>query len=162
MAIHSPINKKNPKFQILGSRLFERWTWSICWTHKHASFLIFCGFFWVANDVVQGVSNRFKDGLVIWLWKLDDQGHPKLFSGIPKHVPLRPILGNDVSKWVEKKIFINSGILKYLEFWSSIFWKMRCMLESWSHILNIAQVFRMLVKTNFSTKSYIVRGLLAN
>jgi len=26
MAIHSPTNSKNPKFQILGSRIFERWT----------------------------------------------------------------------------------------------------------------------------------------
>jgi hypothetical protein len=24
--IHSPIDSRNPKFQILGSRLFERWT----------------------------------------------------------------------------------------------------------------------------------------
>jgi hypothetical protein len=40
-----------------------------------------------------------------------------LLSGIPKHVPLRSIWGNDVSKSVEKERFINSGISKYLEFW---------------------------------------------
>ncbi len=57
-----------------------------------------------------------KDGLVIRLWKSDVQGHPELLSGIPKHVPFRPIWGNDVSKSVEKEIFINNGILKYLVF----------------------------------------------
>jgi len=57
------------------------------------------------------------DGPVIQLWKSDDQGHPKLLSGIPKHVHFRFIWGNDVSKSVEKERFINSGILKDLEFW---------------------------------------------
>jgi hypothetical protein len=27
-----------------------------------------------------------KDGLAIRLWEFDDQGHPKLPNGIPKHV----------------------------------------------------------------------------
>jgi hypothetical protein len=58
-----------------------------------------------------------KDGPVIRLWKLDVQGHPKLLSGIPKHVPFCPIWGNDVSKLVKNEIFINNGILKYLVFW---------------------------------------------
>jgi hypothetical protein len=44
-----------------------------------------------------------KYGLAIQFWKSNDQGHPKLFSGIPKHVPFRPIWGNNVSKLVEKK-----------------------------------------------------------
>jgi hypothetical protein len=60
---------------------------------------------------------RPKVGLVIQLWKLDVQGHPELLSGIPKHVPFYPILGNDVSKSVKKEIFINNGILKYFVFW---------------------------------------------
>jgi hypothetical protein len=34
------------------SRLFEGWPWSIDWTYMYAFFSIFCGFFWVANDVV--------------------------------------------------------------------------------------------------------------
>jgi hypothetical protein len=58
-----------------------------------------------------------KDGLVIRLWKSDDQGHHKLPSGIPKHVFFRLIWGINVSKSVEKERFINSGISKYLEFW---------------------------------------------
>ncbi len=82
---------------------------------------IFYGFFWVPSDVVQGVSNIFnmepqKDGLTIRLWKFDDQGCPKLLSGIPKLVPFYLIWRNDASKLVEKEKFINSGILKYLEF----------------------------------------------
>ncbi len=58
-----------------------------------------------------------KDGLVIWLWKFDDQCHPKLPNGILKHVPFQPIWGNDAPKSINKKKFINSGISKYLEFW---------------------------------------------
>jgi hypothetical protein len=58
-----------------------------------------------------------KDGLTIRLWKFDDQGCPKLPSGIPKVVPFYLIWRNDASKLVEKEKFINSGILKYLEFW---------------------------------------------
>jgi len=51
------------------------------------------------------------------LWKFDDQGCPKFPSGVPKHVPFYPIWGNDVSKLIKKEKFINSGVLKYLEFW---------------------------------------------
>ncbi len=57
------------------------------------------------------------DGLAIHLWKLDDQGCPKLPSGISKPIPFLPIWGNDVLKLVEKERFINSEISKYLEFW---------------------------------------------
>jgi hypothetical protein len=52
IAIHSPTNSRNPRFQLLGLKLFERWIRSIGWTHKHAFLLIFCGFFWVASDVM--------------------------------------------------------------------------------------------------------------
>ncbi len=58
-----------------------------------------------------------KDGPTIRLWKFNDQGHPKLPSGIPKLIPFCPIWGNDDSKLVEKEQFINSGISKYLKFW---------------------------------------------
>ncbi len=61
------------------------------------------------------------DGPIIRLWKLDDQGHPKLPSGIPKPIPFRPIWGTDVSKSVEKERFINIGISKFKFFESSIF-----------------------------------------
>jgi hypothetical protein len=51
------------------------------------------------------------------LWKSDDQGHPKLPSGILKHVSFHPIWGNDAPKSIKKDKFINSGISKYLKFW---------------------------------------------
>ncbi len=58
-----------------------------------------------------------KDGLVIWTWKYNNQGCPKLPSGIPKPIPFRPIWGNDASKSIKKKKLINNDISKYLEFW---------------------------------------------
>jgi hypothetical protein len=76
------------------------------------------------------------------LWKCNDQGHPNLFSGIPKLVPFCPIWGNDASKLVEKEKFINSGILKYLEFWKLNILKdemyarvMKPYIEYWEGIL---------------------------
>jgi len=44
---------------------------------------------------------------------LDDQGHPKLFSGIPQPIPFHPIWGIDALKSVKKERFINIGISKY-------------------------------------------------
>jgi hypothetical protein len=52
------------------------------------------------------------------LWKYDNQGHPKLPSGVPKLVPFRPIWGNDASKSIKEEKVICSGISKYLEFWN--------------------------------------------
>jgi hypothetical protein len=58
-----------------------------------------------------------KNGPTIWLWKFDDQGCFKLLDGVSKPIWFHPIRGNDVSKLIEEKEFINSGILEYLEFW---------------------------------------------
>ncbi len=58
-----------------------------------------------------------KDGLVIWLWKYNNQGCPKLPSEIPKPIPFCPIWGNDASKSMKEKKLINNDISKYLEFW---------------------------------------------
>jgi hypothetical protein len=55
-----------------------------------------------------------KDVLAIQLWKFNNQGHPKQPSGVPKLVPFCQIWNNDVSKSIEKKIFINSCISQYL------------------------------------------------
>jgi hypothetical protein len=46
-----------------------------------------------------------KDGLVIQLWKFNNQGHPKLPSGVPKLVPFCHIWNNNVSKSIENKNF---------------------------------------------------------
>jgi hypothetical protein len=58
-----------------------------------------------------------KDGLTTQLWKFDNQGRPKLPSGVSKHVPFCPIWGNDASKSIEKEKIINSDTPKYLKFW---------------------------------------------
>jgi hypothetical protein len=55
-----------------------------------------------------------KDGLVIQLRKFNNQGHPKLPSGVPKLVPFCHIWNNNVSKSIENKNFINSFISQYL------------------------------------------------
>jgi hypothetical protein len=100
----------------------------------------------VANDAIQGVPTDSiwspKDGPTIQLLKSDDQGRPKLLSGIPKLIPFRPIWGNDALKLVEKKRFINSGISKYLEFWKLNILKdevyaraMKPYIEYWEGIL---------------------------
>jgi hypothetical protein len=52
------------------------------------------------------------DGLAIQLWKFNYQSCPKLPSGVPNLVPFHPIWGNDASKSIEKKKFINNGISK--------------------------------------------------
>jgi hypothetical protein len=54
-----------------------------------------------------------KYGLAIQLWKFNNQGHPKLLSGVPKLVPFCHIWNNDVSKSIEKENFINSCISQY-------------------------------------------------
>jgi hypothetical protein len=59
-----------------------------------------------------------KEGLAIWLWKSNNEGWPKLPSGVSKLVPFPPIWGNDVTKVVEKQNFIIATISKYLEFWN--------------------------------------------
>ncbi len=59
-----------------------------------------------------------KQSPTIWLWKFDDESHPKLPSGVFKLVPFCPSWGNDVTKVVEKQIFITIGISKYLELWN--------------------------------------------
>jgi len=58
-----------------------------------------------------------KDGLGIQLWKEDGIGRPKLPMGVPNPFPFRLIWGNDELRACEKESFINSGILKYIEFW---------------------------------------------
>jgi hypothetical protein len=55
-----------------------------------------------------------KDFLAIQLWKFNNQGHSKLPSGVPKLIPFCQIRNNDVSKSIEKEIFINSDISQYL------------------------------------------------
>ncbi len=51
----------------------------------------------MANDTIQGVSNIFNMEPQRWPYnsivKSNDQGRPKLLSGIPKLVPFRPIWG---------------------------------------------------------------------
>ncbi len=76
------------------------------------------------------------------MWKFDNQGCPKLPSGIPKPIPFHPIWGNDASKLVEKDKFINSGISKYLKFWKLNILKdemyarvMKSYVEYWESIL---------------------------
>ncbi len=104
-----------------------------------------------------------KDGLAIQLWKSNDQGHPKLPIGIPKHVPSRPIWGNDASKLIEKENFINNGISKYLEFWKLNILKdemyartMQPYIEYWEGIL------KCLSKPTPQQSLNIVRGFLAD
>ncbi len=61
---------------------------------------------------------NMKEGLAIWLWKSDDEGHPKLLNGVPKLVLFCPIWGNDIMKAMEKQIFNIARISNYLEFWN--------------------------------------------
>ncbi len=59
-----------------------------------------------------------KEGPAIQLWKSEDEGWPKLSSGVPKLIPFHPIWGNNITKAMEKKNFITFVISKYLEFWN--------------------------------------------
>ncbi len=51
------------------------------------------------------------------MWKEDGTGWPKLSMGVSNLGPFRPIWGNDELRACEKKMFINRGISKYIEFW---------------------------------------------
>jgi hypothetical protein len=75
MVIHPPTNTIFFKFQVLSLWLFERWPLDVSQTYIYAYLCIF----WVVSDVVQGVVNKYDvDGLVIQLWKFNNQGCPKL------------------------------------------------------------------------------------
>jgi hypothetical protein len=69
------------------------------------------------------------------------KGSSKLLNGIPKHVPFHSIWGNDALKLVEKEKFINSGILKYLEFGKFNILRDEMYTRAISLILNIGRVF---------------------
>jgi hypothetical protein len=133
------------------------------WLDTH----IFCGFFWVASGEVQGVSNRFNMEPQRWPYNLIVEVWwsrlPQISWWNSNTCSFLSYLGNDVSKLVKKEKFINSGIFKYLEFW-----KLNILRdEMYARVMKpsihwISRVyFRMLVKTNSSTKSRIIRGLLA-
>ncbi len=53
----------------------------------------------------------------IQLWKANADGYLKLPTKVPNHVPYRPIWGHDVVRLVNREIFINAGLSKYMEFW---------------------------------------------
>jgi hypothetical protein len=59
-----------------------------------------------------------KECPTIQLWKSDDEGRPKLSSGISKLVPFHPFWANDITKAMEKQNFITFVISKYSEFWN--------------------------------------------
>jgi hypothetical protein len=102
---------------------------------------------------------------------LDDQGHPKLPSGIPKPIPFLPIWGDDVLKSVEKERFINSGISKYLEFWKLSILKdemyarvMKPYIDYWEGILKclskpIPQQSHVLLEGFWSTSNWKVNHM---
>jgi hypothetical protein len=79
------------------------------------------------------------------LWKFNDQGHPKLSSGVLKLTPFCAIWDNDLSISIEKEISINSGISKYLEFWKlnimkdDMYTKAMGYIEYWEGILKSCQ-----------------------
>jgi hypothetical protein len=79
------------------------------------------------------------------LWKSNDQGHPKLSSGVLKLTPFCAIWDNDLSISIEKEISINSGISKYLEFWKlnimkdDMYTKAMGYIEYWEGILKSCQ-----------------------
>ncbi len=56
-----------------------------------------------------------KDGLMIWLRKVDAAGHLKLLVGIPNLIPFCPIWGNDELRAIEKERFISIDISKYVD-----------------------------------------------
>jgi hypothetical protein len=58
-----------------------------------------------------------KNDPTIQLWKEDGIGRPKMLRRVLNLVLLLLIWGNDELKASEKERFINSGILKYIEFW---------------------------------------------
>ncbi len=75
MVVHPPTNTRFFLFQVLSLWLFERWPLDVSQTYIYAYLCIF----WVVSDVIQGVVNKYDvDGLVIQLWKFNNQGCPKL------------------------------------------------------------------------------------
>jgi hypothetical protein len=58
-----------------------------------------------------------KDGPPIWLWQVDNLGHPKPPQGFWNPIPFRLIWGNDATKSIDKEKIINGGLFKYVEFW---------------------------------------------
>ncbi len=82
------------------------------------TYMHICVFFrWLGMQYKVLSTNMMWMAFAIRLWKFNNQGCPKLQSGVPNLVPFHCIWGNDASKSIEKEKFISNGISKYLEFW---------------------------------------------